>query len=165
MASRWRSIEKSLDFQGFFYIVTRLQFLSAAPKWVIMRNERINASFFAYLIVLCTQKNDFLIKTLVFGVHFLISFSLYNKSPSRISHEELFSLWNGYVWENGWFQLKFSFSDLTRKIQERQMFCEGAYPQWSVTEQNTKYFTVFFRQKSTRWCDRAFYNSIYTSGL
>ena len=37
------------------------------------------------------------------------------------------------------------FGGLTRKIQERQVFCEGAYPQRSVTEQNTKYFTVFFR--------------------
>ena len=42
------------------------------------------------------------------------------------------------------------FGGLTRKMQERQAFCEGAYPQWSVTEQNTKYFTVFFRQKSTK---------------
>ena len=37
--------------------------------------------FFAYLMVLCGQKPDFLIKTLVFGVHFgvhiLISFSPY----------------------------------------------------------------------------------------
>ena len=40
------------------------------------------------------------------------------------------------------------FSGLTRKMQERQAFCEGAYPLRSVTEQNTQYFAVFFRQKS-----------------
>ena len=52
--------------------------------------------FFAYLIILCGQKSDFLIKTLVFGVHFgvhvLISFSLYNKSPSSTFLEELFCI-------------------------------------------------------------------------
>ncbi len=37
------------------------------------------------------------------------------------------------------------FGGLTRKIQERQIFCEGAYPQRSVTEQNTKNFVEFFR--------------------
>ena len=45
-------------------------------------------------MVLCGQKLVFLIKTLVFGVHFgvhiLTSFSLYNKSPSSIFLEELF---------------------------------------------------------------------------
>jgi hypothetical protein len=39
------------------------------------------------------------------------------------------------------------FSDLTRKIQERQVFCKGAYPQRSVTEQNTKYFATIFPPK------------------
>ena len=28
------------------------------------------------------------------------------------------------------------FGGLTRKMQEKQVFCEGAYPQRSVTEQN-----------------------------
>ena len=46
--------------------------------------------FFAYLIVLCGENPDFLIKTLVFGVHILISFPLYNKSPSRISSKSFF---------------------------------------------------------------------------
>ena len=46
--------------------------------------------FFAYLIVLCSQKCYFLIKNLIFGVHILISFSPYNKSPSSIFLEELF---------------------------------------------------------------------------
>ena len=50
--------------------------------------------FFAYLIVLCGQKLIFLTKTPIFGVHFgvhiLISFSPYSKSPSCIFLEELF---------------------------------------------------------------------------
>jgi tRNA-Thr(GGU) m(6)t(6)A37 methyltransferase TsaA len=41
------------------------------------------------------------------------------------------------------------YHDLTRKKQERQAFFEGAYPQRSATEENAKYFTVFFRQKIT----------------
>ena len=32
---------------------------------------------------------------------------------------------------------KIYFSELTRKIQEEKVFCEGAYPQRSVTERNT----------------------------
>ena len=44
----------------------------------------------------------------------------------------------------------------TRKTQERQVFCESAYPLRSVTEQKAKYFAVFFRKKSTRVYDRAF---------
>ena len=32
---------------------------------------------------------------------------------------------------------KIYFSELTRKIQEEQVFCKGAYPQRSVTERNT----------------------------
>ena len=39
---------------------------------------------------------------------------------------------------------KIYFSELARKIQERQVFCEGAYPLWSVTELNTTYFVVIF---------------------
>ena len=37
------------------------------------------------------------------------------------------------------------FGGLTRKMQERQALCEGAYPKWSVTEQNAQYFAGFFR--------------------
>ena len=39
------------------------------------------------------------------------------------------------------------FSDLTRKIQERQVFCEGAYPQRSVTEQTHTVFHSIFPSK------------------
>ena len=38
------------------------------------------------------------------------------------------------------------FRRLTRKMQKRQVFCEGAYPPLrSVTEQNTQDFAGFFR--------------------
>ena len=62
----------------------RFRSLRPHQNEVFMQNERINASFFVYLIGLCGQKSDFLIKTLIFGVHFgvhiLISFSLYHLS-------------------------------------------------------------------------------------
>ena len=57
--------------------------------------------FFAFLIYLCGQKSVFLIKNLVFGVHFgvhiLTSFSPYDKSPSRIFPEELFCFFKYYL--------------------------------------------------------------------
>ena len=52
----------------------------------------------AYLIGLMRSKILFLIKTLVFGVHFGVHISIfsspYNKSPSSTLPEELFSLLN-----------------------------------------------------------------------
>ena len=54
--------------------------------------------FFAYLMCLCGRKCYFLIKTPIFGVHFgvhiLIPFFSYDKSPSSVPLEELFFFMN-----------------------------------------------------------------------
>jgi len=61
---------------------------------VFMRNERINASFFCIFDSFMRSKSVFEPFILSFGVHFgvhiLISFSPYSKSPSCIFLEELF---------------------------------------------------------------------------
>ena len=63
----------------------QVQFLSTAPKsGNYAKTMHKCPIFFVYLTCLCGQKNDFLIKTLVFGVHFgvhiLISFPLMTKA-------------------------------------------------------------------------------------
>ena len=54
-----------------------------------MRNERINASFFCIFDSFMQSKIRFFVVPPHFGVHILIPFSLYNKSPSSTFLEEL----------------------------------------------------------------------------
>ena len=74
--------------------IPSLRSLRPHQNRVIMRNERINTLFFAYLTCLCSQKAVFLLFSpsfgVHFGVHFSISVSLYSKSPSRIFSRRAF---------------------------------------------------------------------------
>ena len=108
----------------------QVQFLSTAPKSGIYAKWAYKCPiFFAYLIVSCGQKLVFLIKTLVFGVHFgvhiSISFSLYNKSPSSTLPEELFPF----------MKLKF-------KLHQVHLICHELIGEMGVNSPNKAFRTI-----------------------